>query len=172
MVSWLPLFHDMGMVGFLTIPMAAGAGAGNGHAGGLPDPPAAVAELISRYRGTVTAAPNFAYAVLAALRTHAERRRWTCHAAVRAVNGAEPIDPDAGRGYRGGPVRSASVAWWRPTGWPRPTLGVSFAPLDTGLSIDDVDADRGRPRCAGASPARRRHRPGAGHRCWGRRCRG
>ena len=24
MVSWLPLFHDMGMVGFLTIPMTVG----------------------------------------------------------------------------------------------------------------------------------------------------
>ena len=25
MVSWLPLFHDMGMVGFLTVPMYFGA---------------------------------------------------------------------------------------------------------------------------------------------------
>ncbi len=24
MVSWLPLFHDMGMVGFLTVPMTVG----------------------------------------------------------------------------------------------------------------------------------------------------
>jgi fatty-acyl-CoA synthase len=24
MVSWLPLFHDMGMVGFLTVPMCRG----------------------------------------------------------------------------------------------------------------------------------------------------
>ena len=25
MISWLPLFHDMGMVGFLTVPMQFGA---------------------------------------------------------------------------------------------------------------------------------------------------
>ena len=36
MVSWLPLFHDMGMVGFLTVPMAVGHRAGQRHADRLP----------------------------------------------------------------------------------------------------------------------------------------
>ncbi len=42
MVSWLPLFHDMGMVGFLTLPMMFGHRAGHGHPGGLPVPAAAL----------------------------------------------------------------------------------------------------------------------------------
>ena len=41
-VSWLPLFHDMGMVGFLTVPMTRRAGAGHGHPARLPRPAAAV----------------------------------------------------------------------------------------------------------------------------------
>ena len=43
-VSWLPLFHDMGMTGFLTVPMYFGARAGQNHADGLPPRYVAVAQ--------------------------------------------------------------------------------------------------------------------------------
>ena len=35
-VSWLPCFHDMGMTGYLTVPMYYRRRAGEGHADGLP----------------------------------------------------------------------------------------------------------------------------------------
>ncbi|MBO0878402.1 MAG: AMP-binding protein, partial [Pseudonocardia sp.] len=64
MVSWLPLFHDMGMVGFLTVPMTVGLELVTVTPADFLSRPLLWAELISKYGGTVTAAPNFAYAVL------------------------------------------------------------------------------------------------------------
>ena len=53
------------------------------------------AELISRYRGTVTAAPNFAYAVLARQLARADDGSLDLSTLRFALNGAEPIDPAA-----------------------------------------------------------------------------
>ncbi|GAA3196399.1 hypothetical protein GCM10020255_098680 [Rhodococcus baikonurensis] len=61
MVSWLPLFHDMGMVGFLTVPMQVGAEVISITPMDFLRTPVLWAELMGKYGGTVTAAPNFAY---------------------------------------------------------------------------------------------------------------
>jgi fatty-acyl-CoA synthase len=100
-------------------------------------------ELISRYGGTVTAAPNFAYAVLGRQLRHAEDGALDLSSLRFALNGAEPIDPDAvtaftDAGARFGLRREAVVAAY---GMAETALGVSFAPLDTGLRVDVVDAD-------------------------------
>ena len=58
MVSWLPLFHDMGMVGFLTVPMAVGIELVSVTPTDFLARPLLWAELICSYRGTVTAAPE------------------------------------------------------------------------------------------------------------------
>lgn len=64
-VSWLPLFHDMGMVGFLIEPMICGGTAVCMTPMDFLTAPLLWPELITKYRGTMTAAPNFAYSVLA-----------------------------------------------------------------------------------------------------------
>src|SRR4029079_12266433 len=56
-VSWLPLFHDMGMVGFLTVPMTLGLELVTVPPLDFLGGPVLGAELIPKYRGTVTAAP-------------------------------------------------------------------------------------------------------------------
>src|ERR687893_985822 len=50
MVSWLPLFHDMGMVGFLTVPMALGLELVKATPSDFMSRPLLWAELISRHR--------------------------------------------------------------------------------------------------------------------------
>ncbi|MBZ1530397.1 AMP-binding protein, partial [Leuconostoc mesenteroides] len=65
MVSWLPCFHDMGMVGFLTIPMFFGAELVKVTPMDFLRDTLLWAKLIDKYQGTMTAAPNFAYALLA-----------------------------------------------------------------------------------------------------------
>ena len=65
MVSWLPCFHDMGMVGFLTIPMYFGAELVKVTPMDFLRDTLLWAKLIDKYKGTMTAAPNFAYALLA-----------------------------------------------------------------------------------------------------------
>ncbi|HTK65674.1 MAG TPA: fatty acyl-AMP ligase [Pseudonocardia sp.] len=143
MVSWLPLFHDMGMVGFLTVPMAAGLELVTVTPADFLTRPLLWPELISRYGGTVTAAPNFAYAMLGRLLRHAEDGALDLTTLRFALNGAEPIDPDAvdsftDAGARFGLRRECVVAAY---GMAETALGVSFAPLDTGLQVDTVDAD-------------------------------
>lgn len=65
MVSWLPCFHDMGMVGFLTIPMYFGAELVKVTPMDFLRDTLLWAKLIDKYKGTMTAAPNFAYALFA-----------------------------------------------------------------------------------------------------------
>ncbi|MBW0091122.1 fatty acyl-AMP ligase [Pseudonocardia sp. KRD-184] len=143
MVSWLPLFHDMGMVGFLTIPMSTGLELVTVTPVDFLTRPLLWAELISKYGGTVTAAPNFAYAVLGRQLARAEGPLDLSSLRI-ALNGAEPIDPDAvdafvASGARFGLRADAVLAAY---GMAETALGVSFAPIDTGLQVDHVDADQ------------------------------
>jgi fatty-acyl-CoA synthase len=142
MVSWLPLFHDMGMVGFLTIPMVVGIELVSVTPTDFLRRPLLWAELISRHRGTVTAAPNFAYAVLARQLARADGPL-DLSTLRFALNGAEPIDPDAvaaftAAGARFGLRAESMVCAY---GMAETALGVSFAPVDTGLQVDEIDAD-------------------------------
>src|SRR3954447_5229272 len=141
MVSWLPLFHDMGMVGFLTIPMVVGIELVSVTPTDFLRRPLLWAELISRHGGTVTAAPNFAYAVLARQLARAEGPL-DLSTLRFALNGAEPVDPEAvaaftAAGARFG-LRPESVVC--AYGMAETALGVSFAPVDTGLQVDEIDA--------------------------------
>ena len=143
MVSWLPLFHDMGMVGFLTVPMATGLDLVTVTPVDFLTRPLLWAELISKYGGTVTAAPNFAYAVLGRQLARADGPLDLSSLRI-ALNGAEPIDPDAVEAF----VASGKRFGLRPDsvlaayGMAETALGVSFAPIDTGLQVDHVDADQ------------------------------
>ncbi len=142
MVSWLPLFHDMGMVGFLTIPMVTGLELVKVTPVDFLSRPLLWAELVSRHGGTVTAAPNFAYAVLARRLARAEGPLDLSTLRI-ALNGAEPIDPAAveafvAAGARFG-LRPGSVL--AAYGMAETALGVSFAPVEAGLAVDEIDAD-------------------------------
>lgn len=71
-VSWLPLAHDMGLVGMLLTGLAAGAPAWTGGADAvLLDPatflrrPMSWLEALDRWRGTFTAAPDFGFRMAA-----------------------------------------------------------------------------------------------------------
>jgi fatty-acyl-CoA synthase len=161
MVSWLPLFHDMGMVGFLTIPMAVGIELVSATPTDFLGRPILWAELISRHQGTVTAAPNFAYAVLARQLARADEGSLDLSTLRFALNGAEPIDPVAvaaftTAGARFGLRPEAVVCAY---GMAETALGVSFAPVDTGLQVDEIDAveleEHRRAVPAGDGPARR-----------------
>jgi fatty-acyl-CoA synthase len=157
MVSWLPLFHDMGMVGFLTVPMVTGLELVTVTPVDFLTRPLLWAELVSRYGGTVTAAPNFAYAVLARQLARADGPLDLSSLRI-ALNGAEPIDPDAvdafvAAGARFGLRPEAVLAAY---GMAETALGVSFAPVGTGLAVDEIDADE--------LESHRRATPGPGRR--------
>ncbi|GAA1996685.1 fatty acyl-AMP ligase [Nakamurella flavida] len=138
MVSWLPLFHDMGMIGFLTLPQCRGIEVVLVTPQDFLSSPLLWLELIDRYRGTLTAAPNFAYALAARVLARAEGLDLS---SLRfALNGAEPIDATAVRaflaaGERFGLPSTAVVCAY---GMAEATLGVSFHPWGTPLAVDTV----------------------------------
>ncbi len=143
MVSWLPVFHDMGMVGFLTVPMTLGIELVKVTPVDFLSRPTLWADLLSRYGGTVTAAPNFAYA-MAARRLATSEDEFDLSKVRLALNGAEPIDPDAARRFtdvcaRFGLKPGVMLCAY---GMAEATLAVSFAPLGMGLEVDEVDAEQ------------------------------
>lgn len=90
-VTWLPVYHDMGLIGGVLQPLY----------GGFPCimmPPAAFLqrpyrwlEAISRYRGTTSGAPNFAYELCIEKITPEQRSTLDLSSWNVAFNGAEPI---------------------------------------------------------------------------------
>jgi len=144
MVSWLPLFHDMGMVGFLTLPMTFGIELVKVSPVEFLGGPLLWFDLISRYHGTVTAAPNFAYAIAGRRLSSVDDDKAYDLSRLRiALNGAEPIDAAAvtsftDAGARFGMSPGCVLCAY---GMAETTLGVAFAAPGDGLEVDVIDAD-------------------------------
>lgn len=127
-VSWLPLYHDMGMMGFLMVPMCLGMDLVKVTPVDFLSDPTLWPRLLSSYRGTMTAAPNFGYAVLARRLRKAADGAYDLSPLRYALNGAEAVDAatlDAlvAAGARFGLRRDALVPGY---GMAEATLGVSF----------------------------------------------
>lgn len=144
MVSWLPCFHDMGMIGFLTVPMYFGAELVKITPMDFLRDTLLWAKLIDKYKGTMTAAPNFAYALFAKrLRKQATPGQFDLSTLRFALSGAEPVEPadvedliDAGK-----PFGLKPEAILPAYGMAETVLAVSFSKCGAGLVVDEVDAD-------------------------------
>lgn len=92
LVSWLPLYHDMGLIGILTLCMANGGDLALAGAQDFMASPSRWVQWMSDYGATATAGPNFAWV----LATRAMRRLDGLDLSPMrvALNGAEPVDPD------------------------------------------------------------------------------
>jgi fatty-acyl-CoA synthase len=143
-VSWLPLFHDMGMTGFLTVPMYFGAELIKITPMDFLRDTLLWAKLIDKYKGTMTAAPNFAYALFAKrLRKQAQPGQFDLSTLRWALSGAEQVEPadvedliDAGAPY--GLKPEAILPAY---GMAETTVAVSFTACGAGMMVDEVDTD-------------------------------
>ncbi len=91
MVTWLPIFHDMGLIYGALMPLFKGF-----LCVMLPPPaflqrPARWIEAITRHRGTHSAAPNFAYDLCVASTTPAQRAAFDLRHWHLSLNAAEPV---------------------------------------------------------------------------------
>lgn len=144
MVSWLPCFHDMGMIGFLTVPMYFGAELVKITPMDFLRDTLLWAKLIDKYKGTMTAAPNFAYALFAKrLRKQATPGQFDLSTLRFALSGAEPVEPadvedliDAGKPFGLNPTAILPAY-----GMAETVLAVSFSKCNAGLVVDTIDAD-------------------------------
>jgi fatty-acyl-CoA synthase len=97
LVSWLPLYHDMGLVGLFTLGLSTGTPLVLGAPTDFTSSPGRWMEWISTYGGTATAGPNFSW-VLAARALHRSDQLDLSRLRI-ALNGAEPVDPATVAGF-------------------------------------------------------------------------
>ena len=140
-VSWLPLYHDMGLIG---------ACMGSLYIGFrlvLLSPLAFLARpsrwlwTIHRHRATVSAAPNFAYEICAGKLDDRDLDGLDLSCWRIAYNGAEPVSPDtlenfASRLARYGFRHEAMTPVY---GLAESSVGLTFPPVGRGPLIDIVD---------------------------------
>lgn len=93
-VSWLPLYHDMGLIGTVLQPLYLGTTS-------IIMPPVAFLQrpfrwlqAISRYKAATSGGPNFAYDLCVRKVTPAERASLDLSSWTTAFNGAEPVRPE------------------------------------------------------------------------------
>ena len=139
MVSWLPLYHDMGLVGFLAIPMTIGIDLVQATPQDFMAKPGNWMQWVSDWRGTATAGPNFAYV----LATRALRRaeNLDLSSLTLALSGAEPVDPDAVEAFVAAaePFGFRAGAMFPAFGMAETAIGASFPRRGRGLECDTVD---------------------------------
>ncbi|HEX6203685.1 MAG TPA: AMP-binding protein [Thermoanaerobaculia bacterium] len=159
-VSWLPLYHDMGLIGCifpaLELPSVMT----------LIGPEAFVARpaiwlrTLSRYRATISPAPNFAYALAVHKVREAELDGVDLSAWKVALNGAEAVAPAVLRAFRERyrPYGLPETALTPVYGLSEAALAVTFSALDRPFTITRFDRDAlaregvARPAAAGAPP--------------------
>lgn len=91
-VSWLPLYHDMGFVACFLMPLLRGMRLVELSPFEWVRQPLKLLDAIERHRGTLCWLPNFAFAFLAAARERAgDRGPWDLSSVRAWVNSSEPV---------------------------------------------------------------------------------
>jgi 1-acyl-sn-glycerol-3-phosphate acyltransferase len=142
-VSWLPLYHDMGLIGawlgslyyatqlVLMSPLA------------FLTRPARWLWTIHRHRGTLTAAPNFAYELCLNKVDKRDLEGLELGSLRCAFNGAEPVSPATVRrfGERFAPYGFRPQAMAPVYGLAEAAVGLAFPPLGRGPRIDRIERE-------------------------------
>lgn len=142
-VSWLPLYHDMGLIGFVIAPLYALVQVLFLPTMGFIRRPSIWLEAIHQFRGTITFGPNFAYGLAARAISEAQSAEWDL-SCLRALGcGAEPISADVLRLF----LKRFEKNGLRPTsvlpsyGMAEATLAITFSDIQGPLITDRIDAD-------------------------------
>ena len=139
LVSWLPLYHDMGLVGLFSLSVTTGTPLVLGAPTDFMAGPGRWMEWLSAYGGTATAGPNFSYVLAArALRRGDELDLSRLRI---ALNGAEPVDPDTVRSFVAAGERHGlrPGAVFPAFGMAEVAIAGTFPEPLSGLRIDAVD---------------------------------
>src|SRR4051812_38423679 len=98
-VSWLPLYHDMGLIGFVLTPLLQGLNVVLLPTMAFLRRPRAWLDAVSRYRATIPSPPASASALPPRRATEADLASWDLSSLTVAGCGAEPIPPEVLRSF-------------------------------------------------------------------------
>ncbi len=139
-VSWLPLYHDMGLVGALGLPMTTGMPLVQAAPQDFMARPGNWMQWISDFGGTATAGPNFSWV----LATRALKRMQGIDLSSMRISlsGAEPVDPDAVDAFVAEAVRHGfrAQSMFPAFGMAELAIGGTFPEPMSGMQCDTVDA--------------------------------
>jgi 1-acyl-sn-glycerol-3-phosphate acyltransferase len=142
-VSWLPLYHDMGLIGAWLAPLYFGLRVVVLSPLAFLSRPERWLWALHRHRATLTAAPNFAYELAARKISDREIEGLDLSSVRAALNGAEPVLPEtlerfAQRYARYGFRREAFAPVY---GLAEASLALTFPPPGRGPRVDRVERE-------------------------------
>jgi 1-acyl-sn-glycerol-3-phosphate acyltransferase len=142
-ISWLPLYHDMGLIGAWLTLLLHGVPLAVMSPLAFLTRPERWLQAMSKHRGTITAAPNFAYELCVRKVSDKAMEGVDLSSMRTMMNGAEPVNPEtlerfAQRFGKYGFRREAMLPVY---GLAEASLGVTFPPLDRGPRIERVERE-------------------------------
>lgn len=140
-VSWLPLYHDMGLIGAWLTPLYFGIPVAIFSPVAFLTRPESWLWTIHRRRGTISPAPNFAYE-MCRRRVSAEDLEGLDLGSWRvALNGAEPILPDTLDGFadRFAPCGFRRESFLAVYGLAEGSLLLTASERDAGVRVESID---------------------------------
>ena len=143
MMSWLPYYHDMGLVGFVLVPMSAQVSIDYLDTREFAMRPRQWLNLMTKTRATISFAPSFGYDLCARRVRPGDIEQYDLSSWRVAGIGAEMIRPQTLEHFAdmlepAGFDRRAFLACY---GMAECTLGISFSPLNTGFTTHHIDSD-------------------------------
>jgi fatty-acyl-CoA synthase len=141
--SWLPFYHDMGLVGFMLSPMLNQLSVDYMATRDFARRPLTWLNLISEYRGTLAYSPSFGYELcVRRLRDgtdfKADLSSWRA-----AGIGGDMVQHAVLQRFQDtfGPYGFRATAFVPSYGMAETTLAMTFAPLDRGATVDTIARD-------------------------------
>jgi fatty-acyl-CoA synthase len=140
-VSWLPLFHDMGLIGFVIGPLFTNIPVVFMPTASFVRNPRIWLDKIHQHRGTITYAPNFAYALVTKRVKEKDLGDLDLSCLRRAGCGAEPIQAKTLHEFaeKLRPAKFDPRAFLPSYGMAEATLAITFVPAFSGVRSDVVD---------------------------------
>lgn len=151
-VSWLPLYHDMGLIGFLIAPMMSQLSLDLIEPSAFARRPLTWLEIISTNRGTLSYSPSFGYELC--VKRWRDDKTFDLSGWRAAGIGGDMVRADALSAFADtfAPHGFDEKAFVPSYGMAEATLAVAFAPLGQGALADTIDNARLR-RTGDAVPA-------------------
>ena len=142
-LSWLPLYHDMGLVGFLMSPLSAQMTIDLMPTGAFVRRPLLWLDLMSKNKATISFSPSFGYD-LCARRGDGSREGLDLSSWRAAGCGGDMVRPGPLLSFaeRYAAAGFSAKAFTPSYGMAEATLALTMAPLGHGLRFDTVDVDR------------------------------